>query len=142
MAGFYYAPGWWEGSAGITAPVSLPAWNALPEHFKIAFETACNEQMMMMLAKYDARNPDALRRMIGEGTQLRLFPRPVLDACYKASFETFDELSAKDADFRTIYGPWKRFLEAPTHGSEWRNKASTLIASRTTSHHPHDERRA
>ena len=112
VAKFYYAPGWWEGSAGITAPVSLPAWQALPEHFKIAFETACNEQMMLMLAKYDARNPDALRRMIGEGTQLRLFPRPVLDACYQANFETFDELSAKDADFKTIYGPWKRFLES------------------------------
>jgi len=92
VAKFYYAPGWWEGSAGITAPVSLPAWQALPELFKVAFETAANEQMMLMLAKYDARNPDALRRMIGEGTQLRLFPRPVMDACYKASFEVFDEL--------------------------------------------------
>jgi len=40
VAKFYYAPGWWEGSAGITAPVSLPAWQALPELFKVAFETA------------------------------------------------------------------------------------------------------
>ncbi len=88
VAKFYYAPGWWEGSAGITAPVSLPAETTGFEHFKIALYIACNEQMMMMLAKYDARNPDALRRMIGEGTQLRFFPRPVLDACYKASFET------------------------------------------------------
>ncbi|MGY3617901.1 TRAP transporter substrate-binding protein [Bradyrhizobium sp. USDA 10063] len=112
VAKFYYAPGWWEGSAGITAPVSLPAWEALPEPFRVAFETACNEQMMFMIAKYDARNPDALRRMIGEGTQLRLFPRAVLDACYKASFETFEEIAAKDADFKTIYDPWKRFLES------------------------------
>ena len=84
----------------------------MPELFKVAFETASNEQMTLMLAKYDARNPDALRRMIGEGTQLRLFPRPVMDACYKASFEVFDELAAKDADFKTIYVPWKRFLES------------------------------
>lgn len=112
VAKFYYAPGWWEGSAGITAPVNLAAWDALPAPFKSAFETACNEQVLMMLAKYDARNPDALRRMLAQGTQLRFFSRPILEACYKASFETFEELAKKDADFGTIYGPWKRFLES------------------------------
>ena len=38
-----------------------------------------------MLAKYDARNPAALRRLVGAGTQLRPFPQEILEAAYKAS---------------------------------------------------------
>jgi len=112
VAPFYYAPGWWEGSAAITAPVSLPAWEALPASFKLAFEMAANEQNLLMLARYDARNPDALRRLVGSGTQLRIFPRPLMEAAYKVSFETFEEIAAQNEDFRTLYEPWKRFLES------------------------------
>lgn len=86
-------------------------WDALPPRFRVAFETACAEQLMLMIAKYDAKNPEALRSLIGKGVQLRLFPKPVLDACYKASFETFDELAQKDEDFKKIYGPWSKFLQ-------------------------------
>jgi TRAP-type mannitol/chloroaromatic compound transport system substrate-binding protein len=41
---------------------------------------------------------------------MRPFPRPVLDACYKATFETFDELAAKNEDFKKIYEPWQKFI--------------------------------
>jgi TRAP-type mannitol/chloroaromatic compound transport system substrate-binding protein len=92
--------------------VNLAAWEALPAPFKTAFEMAVNEQMLLMLARYDAHNPDALRRLVAGGSQLRIFPRPVLEAAYKASFETFEEIAARDEDFRTLYGPWKRFLES------------------------------
>ena len=64
----------------------------------------------MMMAKYDAKNPEALRRLVAAGVQLRQFPRPVLDACYKATFETYEELAAKNEDFRKIYASWQKFL--------------------------------
>ncbi len=111
LARFYYYPGWWEGSAQITAITSVPAWDALPDPFKAAFTAACNEQTMLMLARYDVANPPALRRMVAQGVQLRPFPRPVMEAAYRASFETFDEIVAQDEDFRGLYGPWKAFLE-------------------------------
>ena len=63
-----------------------------------------------MMAKYDAKNPEALRRLVAAGVQLRQFPRPVMDACYKATFETYDELAAKNADFKQIYESWQKFL--------------------------------
>jgi TRAP-type mannitol/chloroaromatic compound transport system substrate-binding protein len=63
-----------------------------------------------MMAKYDTRNPEALRRLVAAGVQLRQFPRPVMDACYKAAFETYDELAAKNPDFKQIYEPWLKFL--------------------------------
>ena len=46
-----------------------------------------------MQAKYDARNPAALRRLVGAGTQLRPFPQEILEAAYKASNEVYDETS-------------------------------------------------
>ena len=36
-------------------------------------------------------------------TQLKQFPKPVLDACYKATQETYAELSAKNADFKKLH---------------------------------------
>jgi TRAP-type mannitol/chloroaromatic compound transport system substrate-binding protein len=110
VAKFYYFPGWWEGSAQVTLVVNLKQWEALPDLYKAALETAANEQTLLMMAKYDARNPEALRRLVAAGVQLRQFPRPVMDACYKATFETYDELAAKNADFKLIYQSWQKFL--------------------------------
>ena len=110
VAKYYYFPGWWEGSAQVTLIVNLKQWEALPDLYKAVLETACNEQTLLMMAKYDAKNPEALRRLVAAGVQLRQFPRPVLDACYKATFETYDELAAKNADFKLIYESWQKFL--------------------------------
>ncbi len=112
VAPYYYTPGWWEGSASITSIVHVAAWQALPALFREMFEVAAAEQNSLMMARYDARNPDALRRMIAQGTQLRSFPRAVMEAAYKASFETFDEVAAQNEDFRTLYAHWKPFLDS------------------------------
>jgi TRAP-type mannitol/chloroaromatic compound transport system substrate-binding protein len=110
VAKYYYYPGWWEGSAMVTLIINLQRYESLPQLYKDALDAACAEQNVMMMAKYDAKNPDALRRLVAAGVQLRQFPRPVLDACYKATFETFDELAAKSEDFNKIYQSWRKFL--------------------------------
>src|ERR1043165_5404563 len=95
IAKFYYYPGWWEGSAMITLIVNQQQYDALPAGYRNALDAACAEQNLLMMAKYDAKNPEALMRLVAAGVQLRQFPRPVLDACDKATFETYDELAAK-----------------------------------------------
>ncbi len=110
VARYYYYPGWWEGSAQVTLLVNLQHWEALPESYRAALEAACAEATVLMMAKYDTRNPEALRRLVAAGVQLRQFPRPVLDACYKAAFETYDELAANNPDFKLIYESWQKFL--------------------------------
>jgi TRAP-type mannitol/chloroaromatic compound transport system substrate-binding protein len=112
VAKYYYTPGWWEGSAMITALVSAKAWDALPQQFKDAFEAAANEQNLLMNAKYDAKNPEALKRLLAGGTELRAFPQPVMEACYAASVDTFNELAAKGENFRRVYEHWKAFMNA------------------------------
>lgn len=109
VAPFYYSPGWFEGSASITTMVNAEAWNALPAVFKAAFECACSEQTMKMLAKYDASNPGAMKKLLAGGAKLSFFPRDVMDAAYKASQELWKELSASNPDFAALFPQWSEF---------------------------------
>jgi len=111
VARFYYYPGWWEGSAQLSIYVNSKQWGALPKAYQEALEAACAEANVHMLAKYDAKNTEALRRLVAAGTQLRSFSHPVMEACFKAAGELYGELAAKSPDFKKIYEPWKKFRD-------------------------------
>ena len=83
----------------------------LPKAYQSALEVACHEACLWMAAKYDAQNPPALRRLVASGTQLRPFPRSVMEAAEKASYEVYDEMAAKSPHFKRIYGEWKKFRD-------------------------------
>ena len=44
------------------------------------------------------------------GVKLRTFSNPIMDASSKAANEVMEEEAAKNAKFKKIYEPWKRFL--------------------------------
>jgi TRAP-type mannitol/chloroaromatic compound transport system substrate-binding protein len=111
VARFYYTPGWWEGSAQITLLVNAKAWAALPKIQQEMVEAASTEQMAWMIARYDARNPEALKRLLAGGTQLRAYPRAVMDACHKATEDTLGEIAEKNADFSKLLASWRRFRD-------------------------------
>jgi TRAP-type mannitol/chloroaromatic compound transport system substrate-binding protein len=111
VAKYYYYPGWWEGSAQLSIYVNAKQWEGLPPAYREALEVACAEANVHMVARYDARNTEALRRLVGAGAQLRPFPRPVMEACYKAANELYAELSAKSPEFKKIYAEWRRFRD-------------------------------
>ena len=111
VARYYYYPGWWEGTAGTAVYVNLDRWNALPEHYKAVLEAACTEANMWCISKYDAENPDALRRLIGAGAQLRAFPRDVMEASYKQSYALYGEIAAQNPKFKKIYDAWLQFRD-------------------------------
>jgi TRAP-type mannitol/chloroaromatic compound transport system substrate-binding protein len=111
VAKFYYYPGWWEGGPELDLLINEKKWAELPKHYQSALEAACAEANVHMLARYDTKNPEALKRLVGSGTQLRLFPRPVMEACEKAAFELYDELSEKSAHWKRIYPGWKKFRD-------------------------------
>ncbi len=60
-------------------------------------------------AKYDAQNPKALRELVAQGTKLAAFPQSVMEACYNASVEVFNEIAAKNPKFKKVYDSWKPF---------------------------------
>ena len=110
VAKFYHYPGWWEGGPELDLFVNIKAWEALPKEYQAILESACYEANMDMLAKYDALNPAALKRLVANGVQLRPFSNDVLAACYKASQDVFEDIASKNAKFKKVYEPWKAFL--------------------------------
>ena len=105
----YYSPGWWEAGAQLSFYVSAKDWDKLPKDYQAALEVASYEAHVTMQAMYDARNPTALARLLKEGVKLRYFSKTILDACYKAAHEVFDEESQKNPHFKKIFEPWQRF---------------------------------
>jgi TRAP-type mannitol/chloroaromatic compound transport system substrate-binding protein len=103
VAPYYYYPGFWEGGPSIHLFINQAKWKELPKAYQAILTTAASYANNDMLAKYDARNPAALRRLLGAGTQLRPFSQEILEAAYKAANEVYDEVSGKNADFKKIY---------------------------------------
>jgi TRAP-type mannitol/chloroaromatic compound transport system substrate-binding protein len=109
VAPHYYYPGWWEAGPQLSFYVSQAAWDKLPKEFQAAFEAAAYECHVVMQADYDARNPASLGRLIKNGAKLHAFSKEIMDAAYKHSTAVMEEESAKNAKFRKIYEPWKKF---------------------------------
>ncbi len=109
VAPFYYYPGFWEGCAGVHFFINQAKWNELPKHYKGAIQSAAGYTNIDMTAKYDARNPTALRRLIGAGAQLRPFSQEIMEAAFKAANEVYDEIGAKNADFKKVYDSYRAF---------------------------------
>jgi TRAP-type mannitol/chloroaromatic compound transport system substrate-binding protein len=102
VAKYYYYPGWWEGGTAEHCMINLPKWEALPKNYKAILEAACAYANVDQMAKYDARNPAALKRLVAGGAQLRPFSQAILDACLKASKEVQAEDAAKNANYKKV----------------------------------------
>ena len=122
VAPFYAYPGWWEGGPQLDFFVNSKAYAALPSEYKAILESACNEAGLNMMAKYDARNPAALKRLVGGGAKLFRFPKDMMDAAFKASNDIYSDLNDKNPAWKKIYADfsayrrdanlWFRFTEA------------------------------
>jgi TRAP-type mannitol/chloroaromatic compound transport system substrate-binding protein len=111
VAQYYYYPGWWEGGPMLQVLINEKKWNELPKSYQAALTAACGEANAWMPAKYDAQNPEALRRLVAGGTKLRPFPRSVMEASERASYELYDELKAKSDHWKRVYPGWKKFRD-------------------------------
>jgi TRAP-type mannitol/chloroaromatic compound transport system substrate-binding protein len=104
VAPYYYYPGWWEGGPMIHNFVNLDKWNSLSPAYRSLVRTASSLANEWMVAKYDAVNPAALRKLLAEDVvKLRQFPAPVMDASLKAAFEVYGEVSARNPDFKKVW---------------------------------------
>ncbi|MGW9332654.1 TRAP transporter substrate-binding protein [Bosea sp. NPDC055594] len=103
VAPYYYYPGWWEGGAMLHLVINQEQWSKLPKHYQAMVYHACEAANNWMLAKYDAVNPGGLRRLVGQGAQLRAFPQPIMEASLKAAEEYYAETSAKSELFKKGY---------------------------------------
>ncbi len=109
VAPFYYYPGWWEGGPQLDFFINNKAFDALTPEYKAIVEAACAAAHVDMQAKYDARNPVALKQLVGAGTKLRAFPKDVMNAAFKASMQFYEELSGKNENWKKVYADYAKF---------------------------------
>ncbi len=100
VAKYYYYPGWWEGGAMLHVVIGQEKWDGLPKSYQAIVTQAAAAAGAWMLEKYDSVNPAALKRLIANGTELRAFPQPVLEACFKATNEHLADLAGKSPLFK------------------------------------------
>jgi TRAP-type mannitol/chloroaromatic compound transport system substrate-binding protein len=111
VAKYYYYPAWWEGGAQQSIFVNLNEWAKLPKEYQVILEDACAFAHHDMVAKYDTKNPAAIKRLIGSGTQLRPFPNDVMTASYKACMELYDEIAAKNPRFKKLLDAYMKYRD-------------------------------
>jgi TRAP-type mannitol/chloroaromatic compound transport system substrate-binding protein len=111
VAKFYYYPGWWEGGTALHFFINTEKWNALPKAYQALLTVAAGYTNMDVQAKYDARNPQALKRLVAGGTQLRPFSQEIMEASLKASIEVNAETSAVNPDYKKIWESQRAFRD-------------------------------
>ncbi len=126
VAPFYHYPGWWEGGPQLDFFINTKAWAGLTSDFKAIVEAAAAYAHVDMQAKYDARNPGALKQLVAQKAKLVPMPKAVMDAAYKISMQIYAELSAKNSNWKKVYADyadfrrdqnlWFRFTEARFDG--------------------------
>ena len=109
VARFYHYPGWWEGASVGSLYIGQKHWDALPKSYQAMVETAAGLVSSWMVPKYDAVNPAALKRLVAGGTVLKPFSRPVLEACYNASWQYYEEVAGRNANFKKMLDSIKAF---------------------------------
>lgn len=102
VAKYYYYPGFWEGSTAEHFIINLAKWNELPASYRSILEAAAGLVNGEQMARYDARNPVALKRLLANGAQLRPFSQPILEACAKASNEVNAEESSRNPSYKKV----------------------------------------
>ena len=103
VARYYYYPGWWEGGTTQHFMFNVQKFNELPKAYQAIVTAAAGYANVEEQAKYDARNPQALKRLVANGAQLRPYSQAIMEAAYKAANEVYAEISAKNADFKKVY---------------------------------------
>src|SRR6476659_1233526 len=78
VAPFYYYPGWWEGGLQLDLYINQKAYDALSAENKAIVEAASAYAHVEMQAKYDVKNPTALKQLVGAGAKLRPFPADLM----------------------------------------------------------------
>ena len=103
IAKYYYYPGWWEGGTANHLLINLAKWNELPKAYQAVLTMVAGLVNTEQQGRYDARNPQALKRLVANGVQLRPFSQSVMEGCLKASNEVNTETSAANPDYKKVW---------------------------------------
>ncbi|MEW6097683.1 MAG: TRAP transporter substrate-binding protein DctP [Pseudomonadota bacterium] len=109
VAPFYHYPGWWEGGPQLDLYVNTKAYEGLSAEYKAIIEAAAAYAHTDMQAKYDARNPGALKQLVAAKTKVVALPKAVMDAAFKESMALYSEISSKNPNWKKVYTDYANF---------------------------------
>ncbi|WKB53980.1 TRAP transporter substrate-binding protein [Eleftheria terrae] len=109
VAPHYYYPGWWEGGLELSLYINTKAYAGLSAEYKAIIDAASAYAHVDMQAKYDARNPTALKQLVAQKVKLLPFPKDIMDAAFKESMALYSELSAKNPNWKKVYTDYANF---------------------------------
>jgi len=109
VAKYYYTPGVMELEATNQLMIGKKAWATLPPRYQAAMRAAGAIANQEMLASYDAKNAEAIARLVAAGTQLSVLPDEIIKALRVALEQVLDEEAAANEQFKKILTHWRGF---------------------------------
>ena len=109
VAKYYYYGGWWEGGADLEFFINKKAFAKLSAENQAIVRAAADVAYNDGTSKYLYLNPTSLKRLVASGTQLKRFPKVVVEAGFKAAQEVYAEHSAKDPFFKKVFEDMRAF---------------------------------
>ena len=107
----YYYPGWWEPGPSLSYLFHRASLDELPTEYREVLRSAAAESATVMQARYDDRNPKALREIVQSGVRVLRFSDEIMDAARETAFALYEEQAAADPVYRKIYDHWSAFRE-------------------------------
>jgi TRAP-type mannitol/chloroaromatic compound transport system substrate-binding protein len=109
VAKYYYTPGVMELEATNQLMIGKKAWATLPPRYQAALRAAGAVANQEMLASYDAKNAEAIAKLVAAGTQLSVLPEEIIKALRAALEQVLDEEAAQSEQFKKILTNWRGF---------------------------------
>ena len=109
VAPHYYYPGWWEVGPQLSLYVNQKAYDGLSNEYKAIVESAAAFAHTDMQAKYDYRNPGALKTLVSQGAKLHPFSKDILNASFKAAMDVYAELNDTNPAWKKIYSDYANY---------------------------------
>jgi TRAP-type mannitol/chloroaromatic compound transport system substrate-binding protein len=110
-AKYYYYPGWHEPGPVLELIVNSKAWEGLGPDLQKAIETAAAASNTWMLAQFETKNLEALRRLKEEHhVQVYPFPDDVMQALRGLTREVLEEEAVKDPQFKQVFDAYQAFM--------------------------------
>ncbi len=105
----YAYPGWWEGGPQLDLYINSKAYEGLSAENKAIVTCAAAYAHTDMQAKYDYRNAASLKQLVAGGAKLFPFPKDLMDAAFKEAMGLYDEIGAKNPNWKKVYADYSAF---------------------------------
>lgn len=105
-----YFPGWHQTFTASHLVINKETWDGLAESTKATIDMACTAGTFRALTRGESLQGKVLAGFPAKGVTARSMPKEMLGELKKLTDEVMQEVSANDADFKTIYESQQAFM--------------------------------